>query len=97
MTWSSCGPPGTTTISLDEFLGWAERVAATTTLANAAQVLAWNTHKTYLRELGTLGLPVVDTTWLDPGRRVHRAGCGRVRGQAGCLGGIEEHQPLCRR
>jgi hypothetical protein len=52
---------------LDEFLAWAERVAAMTPLANAAQVLAWNTHKTYLRELGALGLPVVDTTWLDPG------------------------------
>jgi hypothetical protein len=52
---------------LDEFLGWADRVAATTALANARQVLEWNTHKTYLRELGALGLPVVDTTWIDPG------------------------------
>jgi hypothetical protein len=52
---------------LDEFLAWADRVAAITPLANAAQVLDWNTHKTYLRELGALGLPVVDTTWLDPG------------------------------
>jgi hypothetical protein len=53
--------------SLDEFLAWADRVAAITPLANAAPVLAWNTHKTYLRDLGALGLPVVDTTWLDPG------------------------------
>jgi hypothetical protein len=52
---------------LDEFLGWAERVAATTALANASQVLEWSTDKTYLRELDTLGLPVVETTWLDPG------------------------------
>lgn len=52
---------------LDEFLAWAEGVAAVTPLANAVQVLDWNTHKTYLRELGALGLPVVDTTWLDPG------------------------------
>jgi hypothetical protein len=52
---------------LDEFLGWADHVAATTTLANSAQVLRWSTHKTYLRELAALGLPVVDTTWLDPG------------------------------
>ena len=27
----------------------------------------WNTDKTYLRELAALGLPVVETTWLDPG------------------------------
>jgi hypothetical protein len=52
---------------LDEFLAWAGRVAAITRLANAAQVLDWNTHKTYLRDLGALGLPVVDTIWLDPG------------------------------
>lgn len=52
---------------LDEFLAWAEGVAATTSLANATQVLEWNTHKTYLRELAGLGLPVVETTWLDPG------------------------------
>jgi hypothetical protein len=52
---------------LDEFLAWADKVAATTVLANSAQVLAWNTHKTYLRELGSARLPVVDTTWLDPG------------------------------
>jgi hypothetical protein len=52
---------------LDEFLAWVERVAASTPLANPAQVLAWNTRKTYLRELSAVGLPVVDTTWLDPG------------------------------
>jgi hypothetical protein len=52
---------------LDEFLAWADRVAATTDLANGASVLRWNTHKTYLRELGAAGLSVVETTWLDPG------------------------------
>jgi hypothetical protein len=51
----------------DEFLSWADRVAATTTLANSAQVLRWNSYKTYLRDLAGLGLPVVATTWLDPG------------------------------
>jgi hypothetical protein len=51
----------------DEFLGWAERVAAVTRLANRPEVLRWNTHKTYLRELGAAGLPVVATTWLEPG------------------------------
>ena len=33
-----------------EFLDWARRVAAVTTLANSADVLAWNTDKTYLRD-----------------------------------------------
>jgi hypothetical protein len=54
---------------LAEFLAWADRVAATTALANSARVLAWNTDKTYLRELEAAGLPVVHTTWLDPGDR----------------------------
>jgi hypothetical protein len=50
-----------------QFLAWAEQVAGVTTLANSAQVLRWNTEKTYLRELVAAKLPVVDTTWLDPG------------------------------
>ena len=51
----------------DEFLQWADRVAEVTRLANSADVLRWNTDKTYLRELAEAGLPVVETTWLHPG------------------------------
>ena len=77
-----------------DFLDWARRVAAVTTLANSADVLAWNTDKTYLRTLREAGLPVVPTDWLEPGdvfvgargRRVRRE-AGRVRGRAG-------HQPV---
>ena len=50
-----------------DFLDWARRVAAVTTLANSADVLAWNTDKTYLRTLREAGLPVVPTDWLEPG------------------------------
>ena len=50
-----------------EFLEWADRVAAVTRLANSADVLRWNTDKTYLRELAEAGLPVVETAWLQPG------------------------------
>ncbi|MDT7708365.1 MAG: hypothetical protein QOG20_3972 [Pseudonocardiales bacterium] len=49
----------------DEFLGWARDTAARTTLRNGPDVLAWNTDKTYLRELG--GVPVVPTAFLEPG------------------------------
>jgi hypothetical protein len=52
---------------LDDFLAWARRVESVTTLANSADVLAWNTTKTYLRTLQEAGLPVVPTDWLDPG------------------------------
>ncbi len=50
-----------------EFVEWADRVATVTRLANSAEVLRWNTDKTYLRELAEAGLPVVETTWLEPG------------------------------
>jgi hypothetical protein len=51
----------------DEFIDWARRVEGLTTLANSAEVLAWNTDKTYLRSLQQAGLPVVPTDWLEPG------------------------------
>lgn len=50
-----------------EFLAWARRVERVTRLANPADVLTWNTDKTYLRELCDAGLPVVGTDWLVPG------------------------------
>jgi hypothetical protein len=46
-----------------EFLEWARRVPS---LANSAAVLAWNTHKTYLRDLAARDVPIVPTTWLPP-------------------------------
>lgn len=51
----------------DVFLSWADRVAAVTTLLNPADVVAWNTDKVYLRELGAAGVPVVPTRFLEPG------------------------------
>jgi hypothetical protein len=49
----------------DRFLAWARAVDH---LANPAGVLAWNTDKHYLTELAGHGIPVVPTTWLEPGR-----------------------------
>ncbi len=48
----------------EEFLAWAASVPS---LLNPAQVLRWNTDKTYLLELAAAGLPVVPTTVLRPG------------------------------
>jgi hypothetical protein len=47
----------------DEFLEWAASVRQ---LANPAALLAWNTHKSYLRDLAACGVPIVPTTWLEP-------------------------------
>ena len=54
----------------EEFLAWAERVAAVTRLFNPLPVIQWNTHKTYLRDLEQRGLPVTPTVWLEPGASV---------------------------
>jgi hypothetical protein len=60
----------------DRFLDWTEQVAAVTRLANPADVIRWNTHKGYLRELAEAGLPVVTTTWLEPGDAFQPPGSG---------------------
>lgn len=54
----------------DEFLAWAERVAAVTRLFNPLAVIRWNTHKTYLRDLEARGVSVTPTVWLEPGASV---------------------------
>ena len=52
------------TIDREAFVAWARAVPR---LANPAEVLAWNTDKTYLRDLAAAGLPVVPTAWSEPG------------------------------
>ena len=46
---------------------WAHRVSITTPVANPAAILEWNTDKRYLGVLAAAGIPVVPTTWLQPG------------------------------
>ncbi|GAA3764466.1 hypothetical protein GCM10022225_58070 [Plantactinospora mayteni] len=46
-----------------EFVAWADTVPR---LANAADLVRWNTDKRYLRELAEAGLPTVPTSWLGP-------------------------------
>lgn len=50
-----------------EFLRWLRRVSLRSTLANSADVIEWNIDKRYLRELQQAGIPVVPTTWFEPG------------------------------
>jgi glutathione synthase/RimK-type ligase-like ATP-grasp enzyme len=52
------------------FVAWATDVAARTALWNPADVLRWNTHKSYLLELEDRGAPVVPTAWLAAGDRI---------------------------
>jgi glutathione synthase/RimK-type ligase-like ATP-grasp enzyme len=47
----------------DEFLEWARSVPR---LANPADILTWNTDKSYLAELAAAGVPVVPTQFFPP-------------------------------
>ena len=52
---------------LDEFLTWVEQVAAQTRIVNPAAVIRWNSHKGYLAEMATQGVPVLPTLMLERG------------------------------
>lgn len=49
----------------DEFLAWTRRVDAAAALHNPADLIAWNSDKRYLRELGAAGVPTVPTLWME--------------------------------
>ena len=52
------------------FLEWTRKVGAATALLNPAELVAWNSEKTYLRELAEAGVPTVPTVWIEPGSAV---------------------------
>ena len=54
---------------LTEFLAWADRAAALTTLINPPAVVRWNTDKHYLAELARAGVPTVPTRFVEPDER----------------------------
>ena len=51
----------------DRFLDWTRRVGAATALRNPVEVVAWNSDKTYLRQLGEQGVRIVPTAWVNRG------------------------------
>jgi len=55
---------------LPAFRRWAAAAGAATTLFNPAPVVEWNTHKHYLRQLATAGVPLAPTRWLARGSTV---------------------------
>lgn len=52
---------------LDDFLAWADRTAGATRLLNPADVVRWNSDKTYLRDLAARGVPTVPTCFVPKG------------------------------
>lgn len=51
----------------DAFVAWAEATQQVTRLFNPAEVIRWNTHKGYLRDLAARGVPIAPTLWAEPG------------------------------
>ncbi len=49
----------------DAFVAWAERLPVP--LHNPPEIVRWNTHKSYLRDLESRGVPIVPTEWLMRG------------------------------
>jgi glutathione synthase/RimK-type ligase-like ATP-grasp enzyme len=52
----------------DEFLRWADGIG--TRLVNPPHVLRWNTDKRYLADLRDAGMPVVPTSFAEPGEHI---------------------------
>ncbi|MBX3393830.1 MAG: hypothetical protein KF841_00540 [Phycisphaerae bacterium] len=51
----------------DEFVEWAQRVDKVTPIFNPPEIVRWNTHKGYLRDLELRGIPTIPTIWLKAG------------------------------
>jgi len=62
------------------FLAWAERAATRSRLINPLNVVRWNLHKGYLRQLEAAGVPVVPTAWIDRAGPADLAGLMENRG-----------------
>jgi hypothetical protein len=49
----------------EEFVAWARRIGDR--LRNRPEIVEWNSHKRYLGDLAAAGLPVIPTTYVEPG------------------------------
>jgi glutathione synthase/RimK-type ligase-like ATP-grasp enzyme len=56
-----------------EFTDWVERTATLTTIRNDERLLRWNAHKSYIRELEMLDVPVVPTAWVPQNQNCNLA------------------------
>ena len=58
---------------LREFLLWVDSTGSLTTVLNSPRIVRWNTDKHYLAELARAGVPVVPSTFVEPGENAERA------------------------
>lgn len=62
-TWDYCS-------RLADFLSWSNRVSRSTLLRNPAEIITWNSDKRYLASLVSQGVPVLQTSFAEPGEPV---------------------------
>ncbi len=63
-----------------EFLDWTARAAGATRLWNPGPVVTWNSHKSYLLELGRAGVAIVPTVLVEAAEPLDLAGLMDERG-----------------
>ncbi len=49
----------------EDFLQTLQKIASATHLLNPITMVRWNSHKSYLRDLGAMGVSLIPTLWLD--------------------------------
>ncbi|MEM7661234.1 MAG: hypothetical protein AAF292_03220 [Pseudomonadota bacterium] len=49
----------------DDFLETLQRISTATRLYNSPELVRWNSHKSYLRDLGKKGARLIPTLWID--------------------------------
>ncbi len=64
----------------EQFVRWAVEVEAVSRLFNPAALVAWNTHKSYLRELAERGVALAPSVWFDAGEQVELGAVVAERG-----------------
>jgi glutathione synthase/RimK-type ligase-like ATP-grasp enzyme len=79
---------------IDEFLDWARGCAQRTRLANAPEVVEWNTDKHYLATLHAAGVAVVPTRFVEPGADALTALDAFLRDDARAFDVGEPHGPV---
>ncbi|HEY6327144.1 MAG TPA: hypothetical protein VIW73_11595 [Candidatus Cybelea sp.] len=52
-----------------EFIAWIDKASSLTRIKNDLDLLNWNAHKSYLRDLAACGVSVVPTVWVKRGER----------------------------
>ncbi len=67
---------------LIDFLAWAKRVTNVTLFLNPLEIIQWNTHKTYLRDLEAAGVPTIPTVWIEAGQSIDVAEAVHTHGWA---------------